>query len=148
MELRQLQSITGEVRCLVEVAVSEGHTNMALFLSEYEVGENCFSREGEALFGAYSDDRLVGIGGLNVDPYEPERSVGRLRRMYVDPSFRGQGVGARLVERIEAQARHCFPEIQLFTTSPRAAAFYERLGYVSQHRHKVSHAKKLRADSP
>lgn len=145
IRLLRLRAIDPEVLRLVSIAESEGHANMALFVQEYESGRNCFAKAGEILLGAFDRQRLVGIGGLNADPYEPARGVGRVRRMYVDPAYRSLGVGAMLVGCIESHARGHFPALQLFTSSPRAAAFYEKLGYIPQYRHKVSHSKVLGA---
>lgn len=57
---------------------------------------------------------------------------GEIKRMYVRPAARGQGVARRLLDTLEtaARARGC-PSLMLETgpTQPEALALYERLGY-------------------
>jgi GNAT superfamily N-acetyltransferase len=96
---------------------------------EWAAGANRFDKPGEALFGARIAGRLVGVCGLNVDPYAADRSIGRLRRLYVLADFRRLGVGRRLVEAVLASARGRFASLRLRTESAAAAAFYERLGF-------------------
>ena len=52
---------------------------------EYAGGANRFDRDGEALFVAHHLDQIVGICGLNQDPYSQFGNVGRVRRLYVHP---------------------------------------------------------------
>src|SRR5207249_6785208 len=63
---------------------------------EWATGANRFDRPGEILFGAFIDGRLVGVGGLNIDPYAGDERVGRLRHLYVLSAFRRMGVGRQL----------------------------------------------------
>src|SRR5262249_51280807 len=48
---------------------------------EWASGVNRFDRPGEILFGAFIDGRLVGVCGLNVDPYAGNERVGRVRHL-------------------------------------------------------------------
>ena len=50
-----------------------------------------------AFFGA----RVVGCGAVKRMPGEPDR-YGEIKRMYVDPSARGRGVGKALLEALES----------------------------------------------
>jgi len=58
---------------------------------------NRFYREGEILIGTFRGDRLLGISGLNRDPYVDDRRVGRLRHLYVAKNERCAGSGRVLV---------------------------------------------------
>lgn len=96
---------------------------------EWAAGSNCFDRPGEALYAAWSDGRLVGVCGLNVDPYAADETVGRVRHLYVLGDFRRLGVGRRLVEAVRSAAQGRFTSLRLRTESTSAAVFYERLGF-------------------
>jgi ribosomal protein S18 acetylase RimI-like enzyme len=95
---------------------------------EWASGMNRFDRPGEALFVA-RDQRIVGVGGLNIDPYVAAGSVGRVRHLYVLVSHRRRGIGERITAEIIAAARGCFELLRLRTSNPDAAKLYERLGF-------------------
>ena len=129
---------------LIASAEAEGFQALTTLAQNFERGTNRFARGGEVLLTPWEGDDLLGIGGLNRDPYFPERTVGRLRHLYVLPPLRSQGLGRSLVEALEARAQGVFPMLQLFTQSPRAGAFYEALGYQPiQGETKVSHRKAI-----
>jgi GNAT superfamily N-acetyltransferase len=96
---------------------------------EWAVGINEFDEPGEAVFGAWVGGRLVGVCGLNIDPWTPDSGVGRVRHLYVLAEFRRRGVGRRLVDAVITAARGRFRLLRLRTDGEEAAAFYERLGF-------------------
>ena len=98
-------------------------------VEEWHGGRNRFDRPGEALFAAVEGVRVVGVCGLNVDPYTPAPGVGRVRHLYVLAALRRQGVGRRLVQAVVAAARGHFRLLRLRTASATAARFYEALGF-------------------
>jgi len=114
---------------LVVEADAEGHLFMRRMRDDWGTCENRFDRLGELLLAARLDGRLVGIGGLNRDPYAQDPAIGRLRRLYVVGAARQLGVGALLVRHILAHAASHFSVVRLRTLSPAAAAFYARLGF-------------------
>jgi RimJ/RimL family protein N-acetyltransferase len=69
---------------------------------EPEMTADEWDREARRLtwYGAFVGERLVGVGGL-----ERVRDVALLRHGYVLPAWQRAGVGARLVERLETEAR-------------------------------------------
>lgn len=96
---------------------------------EWASGANRFDRAGEALFVARQAGQVVGVCGLNVDPYTPSPKVGRVRHLYVLRAFRRLGVGRGLVAEVIEAARGRFDRLRLRTENPAAAEFYERLGF-------------------
>ena len=96
---------------------------------EWAGGRNRFDRPGEALFAGLIDGRMIGVCGLNVDPYAAEGRVGRVRHLYVLSAYRQHGVGRQLVGEIIATARGAFDTLRLRTENPAAARLYERLGF-------------------
>ena len=97
-----------DIPILVDELLSESERAGARFVrrlvDEWANGANRFDRPGEALFGAWIGDRLVGVGGLNVDPYARDERVGRVRHLYVLSDFRRLGVARRLMAQIIAAA--------------------------------------------
>jgi len=98
-------------------------------VEEWASGRNRFDRPGEACFAARVDGRLVGVCGLNVDPYTVESRVGRVRHLYVLSAYRKVGVGQRLVGEVIAAGRGPFGMLRLRTQNEAAARLYERMGF-------------------
>lgn len=85
--------------------------------------------QGVAFFVLRVDGVAAGCGGIQI--YD---DFGELKRMYVRPSFRGQGYGDRIVAHLEAMAwERRVGVVRLETGIHQTAAIrlYERLGYVS-----------------
>jgi GNAT superfamily N-acetyltransferase len=100
-------------------------------VEEWASGANRFDRPGEALFAARIDGRLVGVCGLNVDPYSADPRLGRVRHLYVLSAYRRRGIGRQLVAEVIAAARGRFDHLRLSTGNPVAARFYESLAFRS-----------------
>lgn len=98
-------------------------------VEEWANGANRFDRPGEALFGARAAGSLLGVCGLNVDPYAGDERVGRVRHLYVLSASRRRGVGQQLVLRVIQEAHGRFRELRLRTSNPAAARLYETLGF-------------------
>jgi GNAT superfamily N-acetyltransferase len=97
--------------------------------ADWVSGTNRFDQTGERLLGAWNGGLLVGIGGLNRDPYAVDEEIGRLRHVYVLASHRRLGVGTLLVRNLLREAEGCFRVVRLRAASAEAAAFYRRLGF-------------------
>jgi GNAT superfamily N-acetyltransferase len=113
-------------------------------VDEWVSGENRFDRPGEALFAARVNGRLVGVCGLNVDPYAASASVGRVRHLYVLIDHRRLGVGRRLVEEVIAVARHHFGTLRLRTHDSAAVGLYETMGFRPSGEAECTHVMELR----
>ena len=96
-------------------------------VTEFENGTNRFDLPGEALFGAFAGDTMIGICGLNRDPYLNDGHTGRVRHLYVLADWRRKGVGRRLIEAVIAEAKLHFDQLTLWTND--AAPFYRSLGF-------------------
>jgi GNAT superfamily N-acetyltransferase len=99
-------------------------------VKEWDGGINRFERPGEGLFAAMLGERLVGVCGLNIDPYAAEPGIGRVRHLYVLARHRRAGVGGRLVREVVAAARGMFGRLRLRTADAGAARLYEGLGFL------------------
>lgn len=120
---------------LVSEGRAEGFRFLDRLVDDWRTGANRFDRPGEILLVATSAGpapaRVIGIGGLNVDPFLEDPTTARLRHLYVRASHRRTGAGRSLVRRLVEHARAAsFRRIRLRTGSPEAARFYETLGFV------------------
>jgi ribosomal protein S18 acetylase RimI-like enzyme len=110
-------------------ALQEGFLFIERLLKEWRSGENRFTEPGEKLFGCMDQAELVAIGGVNRDPFADRSDVGRIRRVYVRPAWRNQGLGEALMHTLVEDARTNFTSLHLRTDNPTAARLYERIGF-------------------
>lgn len=129
MDYRRLMSVE-EVAPLAEVAETEGFTMLSTLIAEWHDGSNRFALNGEALIGAFSEGKLVGVCGLNVDPYSSIARIGRVRRLYVLPEFRHRGIGSGLLRSVVQQAGGKFDELRVRTRDERASSSYLCKGFL------------------
>jgi GNAT superfamily N-acetyltransferase len=121
-----------EIIDLVKESLTEGHRHISRLLEDYKSGRNRFSEDGEALFAAFLKDRIIGICGLNKDPILNDKSIGRVRRLYVLKEYRQHGVGRRLMDTVIQVAMRHYNVIVLNTDNPVADKFYRSLGFSDQ----------------
>ena len=68
---------------LIDDSEREGLRFVRRLADEWASGANRFDRPGEMLFVAWGEGQVVGVAGLNVDPYTDGSGVGRVRHLYV-----------------------------------------------------------------
>ncbi len=98
-----------------------GATHFSLSDAQVVAGEGAF-------MVAYLDDVAVGCGAVR----RLDESTAELKRMYVVPSFRGQGIGRALVEALEHEGRLLGVTRIVLETGTRLAPairLYEAMGY-------------------
>jgi GNAT superfamily N-acetyltransferase len=115
---------------LVADSAQEGWRFVRRLAEEWADGTNRFDRPGEALLAAWMDGALVGVCGLNADPYAGDPTIGRVRRLYVLRQLRGRGVGRLLVQAVVQLARPRFRSLRVRTDGAVAGRLYQRLGFV------------------
>lgn len=120
------------LNALVDASVREGFRFLARLREEFEDGRNRFAADGEVLLGMFRGLDLVAVGGLNRDPHSGRPRAGRVRHVYVLPSFRRAGVGRALMEALIARATPWFDELVLRTDTDAAARFYQALGFAPE----------------
>ena len=92
-------------------------------------GQNRFDKPGEKLSGFYADGLLIGVCGLNQDPYMPSAGAGRLRHLYVGIEWRRMRAGITLLKTILEGSERWFDFIN--TNAPQSAfSFYEGAGFI------------------
>jgi Predicted acyltransferase len=92
-------------------------------------GENRFNAPGEKLLGAFNNGKLVGICGLNRDPFSVHTRAGRIRHFYINEANRGKGIGQQLLTAVILEAGIWFDFLN--TNAPESAwRFYGKHGFV------------------
>jgi GNAT superfamily N-acetyltransferase len=127
------------IKSLVDESKQEGYLFVQRTIEDWNNGANRFSETAEGLWGLFSGMELIGIGGLNRDPYVEDVGTGRVRHLYIRQTYRRKGCATLLMNMIIERARLHFRVLRLFTVNPVAAAFYEQLGFEHIHGYKVSH---------
>lgn len=111
-------------------AAAGGFRHVRRLIDDWTDGGNRFDGAHEALFVARGGRIVVGIAGLNADPYAaPGARAGRVRRMYVSAAARRKGVGRQLLAAVVRQASGVFDELRLRTDDSGADGFYRRMGF-------------------
>ncbi|WP_062105593.1 GNAT family N-acetyltransferase [Bacillus niameyensis] len=130
-----------ELDFLIEDSLSEGYKFIKRLVDEYRAGSNKFDKNGESLYVAKIDSEIIGIVGLNIDPYVSSPEVGRVRHLYVLRQYRGNGVGKKLLNTVMDEARQHFRTLRLSTTdNPVAENLYIECGFSKvEGIHKASH---------
>jgi GNAT superfamily N-acetyltransferase len=126
---RAIQLEPNELDGLVRCSLEEGFNFVQRLRDDYQSGVNRFDQLGEALLLARDTQRVLAGIGLNFDP-NGQPGVMRLRRFYVLPEHRGQGLGEKMLLEVIELARAARAQVlELHTDNPHAARFYERNGF-------------------
>ena len=126
---------------LRDEARREGYTHMDRLAAEWGSGTNRFDAAGEALMAARVGGELAGVGGITRDPIDA--AALRMRRFYVRPRYRGQGIGRGLAAALLAQAGGAGSRIVLNAATETAVRFWEALGFVPDRCDGHSHSLRL-----
>jgi GNAT superfamily N-acetyltransferase len=125
--VKRLRPTVPAFDALKEESRLEGYWMLVRLADGWASGRNKFLKRGEALYGAWRGRDLVGVCGLNVDPYFDGRQ-GRVRHLFVSAPHRRNGLGRMLVETVIDRARRYFAVLN--TRAPKEAfPFYEGLGF-------------------
>jgi GNAT superfamily N-acetyltransferase len=115
-------------------ARAENHFMLDTLAGEWESGKTRFDRPGEALYAAYSDDELAGIGGFTLEATIP--GALRMRRFYVYRRFRRTSVGRALaLALLAARAGRAVTCNAAGGSEP----FWEALGFIPDRRDGHTH---------
>lgn len=125
---------------LREEAQREGHRFLDRLASEWEGGAARFDRPGEALLTAQLTGVLAGVGGLTLDPTVPDAL--RMRRFYVHPAFRRQGIGQKLAMALLERPGTAGRSVTVNAGTALASVFWEALGFVADPCNGHTHVRK------
>ena len=147
VDIQQISPDAVGLAALRQEAAREGFRFLERLVDDWAAGTNRFEASGEKLIGAFVGEQLVGVAGLNQEPYEPAPRRARLRHLYVLQAFRRRGVARTLVSHLLKEARDVFDEMRLRTDTTEAIAFYERLGFNPVQLGTATHVRFLRDDN-
>lgn len=140
MQLR-LQSVIWELpqgfAVLREDARAEGYGHIERLFDDWRAGTIRFDKDDELLLVAYADGELAAVGGITQDT-TLKRTL-RMRRFYVRPKFRRNGVGRKLVEALLVDARDRELPVVVNAGPKEAPVFWESMGFVPDARDGHSH---------
>ena len=128
--IRRIESdLPSDFDALIRAAEAEEVRNMRLRSAGWASGEQRFDGDGAALFGAFDNGQLVGIGGVTPEDRLAEPAM-RMRRFYVLPTARRCGAGRQLAR---AAMERGFAAASVLTcnarATPLAAPFWEAMGF-------------------
>jgi GNAT superfamily N-acetyltransferase len=115
-----------------ELTLAQQEEMRGLYDGQADIGPTrdawMFEPPDGAFLAARIDGRAVGCGGIA----RFDETRGELKRMYVEPGARGLGIGRRLLEALEAEARSLgYVAVVLETgdRQPEALGLYVSAGY-------------------
>lgn len=116
------RKLIGALNVELQAAYTEaGATHFGLDAAEVAPGRGAF-------LVAYRGGAPAGCGAVRL----LDNATAELKRMYVAPQLRGEGIGRRLLEALEAEARRLGAQRVVLETGVRQAAalaLYGRCGY-------------------
>lgn len=118
------------IQQLIELSVKEGYNFLERLVRDWESGENRFHLPQEQLYQVMLDGKVIGIGGITKDPYSTVEKIGRIRRFYIHPEKRGNGIGRQLIQQIITEHQYYYEKLRLRTDNELASKFYEKIGFV------------------
>jgi len=117
-------------------ARAEGYRHIERLADEWTSGTVRFDRDGDALMAATLAGQLAGIGGITIDPVQPETL--RMRRFYVRAAFRRNRIGRALAESLLVRA-HRFGRKVTVNAGVGSEPFWQSLGFVADARDGHTH---------
>lgn len=119
-----------QITHLIEASLTEGFNFLARLMEKWESGENRFEKPNERLYQIEVEGEIIGIGGINNDPYCNNNKHGRIRHLYIHPNHRGKGLGKKIVQTIIVDFRGSYEKFTLRTKREKASKFYEAIGFM------------------
>ncbi len=80
--------------------------------------------------GAFIDDVLAGIGAVKI--LDDDGDYGEIKRVYVDPYYRGQRIAQKIIDDLEAHLSKnnvFIARLETGDKQPQAIGLYKKLGY-------------------
>jgi GNAT superfamily N-acetyltransferase len=114
-----------EIEGLLAESEQEGFRFVRRAREEWLSGVNTFSKEGEALFAVFEEERLLAIGGISRE----SDHLGRFRRFYVRREERRRGIGRQLAQHVLAFASRHYSRVGLRCDTEAADRFYLAVGF-------------------
>jgi GNAT superfamily N-acetyltransferase len=141
-DMMQLAQVIDDLPSGFEVmraeACAEGYQHLERLADYWASRAMRFDGEGEALFAVHVDGSLAGVGGLTIEAAVP--SAFRMRRLYVRPLFRRQGIGSKLAQILIERAFRTGRLVTVNAGNVDAATFWETLSFAPNLRDGYTHS--------
>ena len=121
----------------------EGHGMVARVLSDFRSGANRFDRPGELLLVCLDANSVAAVCGLNIEEEPCFGKAARIRRLYVRPSHRGEGLARSLIDAVVASATGQYDVLTVNVGTLPARDFYEHLGFAGVDHPRITHVMEL-----
>ena len=113
------------------VEVFDLKPNLFKFYSEQLIGDNF------AIFGIIDNNKIIATGSLSFvykPPYYncPNGKIGLLSSMYVDPSYRRQGLATKMLDKIVEYAKENDCSLIHITASKMGELLYTKYGFIKK----------------
>ena len=128
---------------ILAASQAEGHDMVNRLLAGFRAGTNRFAAPGEVLVAHLQGNAVVAVAGLNVEPGKRLGRGGRVRRLYVVPRCRGNGLARGLVDQIASYAARQFDVLTVNVGKLDARGFYEHLGFKQVEHPGITHVKEM-----
>lgn len=133
----RLQALASDPNAFVSSLESEQDRHESLFAWELDSTYHppVFGYYGAWITDAHGDDRLLGFVLINQSGLVKQNHVAFLYNLYLDPTFRGQGIAQSLVQyALEQLRQHAHPPIEQIylscvATNKPAYHFYKNMGW-------------------
>ncbi len=127
------------INTLVTASHAEGIRNISTLVDQWHTGEQRFNQHNAALFAAFSDGQLAGIGGITREDGLDEPAM-RARRFYVLPQFRRSGIATALAKACMAHGLSICPTLTCNAqASDAAGVFWEAMGFEAVELPSITH---------
>lgn len=126
--VRLVDHLPGDFEALRSEASAESFAFIEGLREEWLAGRYDGSDDRFAIFAAFQEGELAGIGAVTPDPYDPAPDLLRVRHVYVRPLHRAAGIGRVLAAALIQQGLALAPRLSLRAAGQRAAAFWEANG--------------------
>lgn len=105
--------------------------NLFKFYTEQLISDNF------AIFGFIDNNRIIATGSLSImykPPYYncPNGKIGLLSSMYVDPSYRRQGLATKMLDKIVEYAKENDCSLIHITASKMGELLYTKYGFIKK----------------
>lgn len=124
-------------------ALAEGHRFVERLASGWKSRTMRFDREGETLLAAYVNGELAGIAGVTIEPIVADAL--RMRRFYMRPAYRRNGIGRSLATELLEQAGSA-GKLVTVNAAPASFSFWESLGFMRDQRDGHTHVRRADAE--
>jgi len=123
--VRNTDGLPERFEALRRTAEAEGYRHLTRLAAEWAQTPGMF----HALLAAYRDGELVGIGGITDEPEPAAEPAWRMRRLYVAPDARRQGVARALANALLQEALGVVRHVTVHAGDDAAGRFWQAMGF-------------------